>query len=136
MRFYVANEKVGKEFLYLAWARVQEPNGTTNMDFELNQSTQLSSNGVTPESGRPATSWSSTTSQGGVNPTLGYHLWVTAGNPQTVCEANNSVPCWGKVQSLSGNFEARSIRHPSRIRSPERTADALSRARSARRRST
>ena len=38
-RFYVANEKVGSdEFLYLAWERVQEPNGTTNMDFEFNQS--------------------------------------------------------------------------------------------------
>ena len=35
----MANEKVGtKQFLYLAWERVQEPNGTTNMDFEFNQS--------------------------------------------------------------------------------------------------
>ena len=48
-RFYVANEKVsGKEFLYLAWERVQEPTGTTNMDFEFNQSSTLSANGVTP----------------------------------------------------------------------------------------
>jgi hypothetical protein len=52
-RFYVANERVAtmtgpKEFLCLAWERVQEPNGTTNMDFEFNQSTELSSNGVTP----------------------------------------------------------------------------------------
>src|SRR6266540_1023748 len=39
-RFYVANQRVaGKEFLYLAWERVQEPSGTTNMDFEFNQST-------------------------------------------------------------------------------------------------
>ena len=40
-RFYVANETRLRrsEFLYLAWERVQEPNGTTNMDFEFNQST-------------------------------------------------------------------------------------------------
>src|SRR5262245_28249058 len=44
-RMYVANERVnGKEFLYLAWERVQDPSGTTNMDFEFNQSTQLSAN--------------------------------------------------------------------------------------------
>src|ERR1051326_5307585 len=49
LRFYIANESVGgNSFVYLAWERVQQPNGTTNMDFEFNQSTQLSSNGVTP----------------------------------------------------------------------------------------
>ena len=37
-RFYVANDKVGSdEFLYLAWERVQEPTGSTNMDFEFNK---------------------------------------------------------------------------------------------------
>ncbi|MGH2690079.1 MAG: prealbumin-like fold domain-containing protein [Actinomycetota bacterium] len=47
-RFYVANEKVAaSDFLYLAWERVQEPTGTTNVSFEFNQSSTLSSNGVT-----------------------------------------------------------------------------------------
>jgi hypothetical protein len=47
-RFYVANEKVGANaFLYLAWERVQDPTGTTNIDFEINQSGTVSSNGVT-----------------------------------------------------------------------------------------
>jgi hypothetical protein len=35
-------------FLNLFWSRVQEPSGTTNMDFEFNQSNTLSANGVTP----------------------------------------------------------------------------------------
>jgi hypothetical protein len=35
-------------FLNLFWARVQDPSGTTNMDFELNQSSTPSGNGVTP----------------------------------------------------------------------------------------
>ncbi|MGH2722088.1 MAG: prealbumin-like fold domain-containing protein, partial [Actinomycetota bacterium] len=48
-RFYVANEKAGTDsFLYLAWERVQDPTGTTNIDFEFNQSKTLSANQVTP----------------------------------------------------------------------------------------
>ncbi len=47
-RFYVANEQVeGDDFLYLGWVR-GETSGSTNMDFEFNQSEQLSGNGVTP----------------------------------------------------------------------------------------
>jgi hypothetical protein len=113
LRFYVANDKVGgKEFLYLAWERVQEPNGTTNMDFEFNQDATKSANGVTPIRTAGDVLIKYDLAQGGTHPTLGYHLWVTSGNPATVCQANNSVPCWGKVQSLSGNFEG-AINDPS-----------------------
>jgi len=105
-RFYVANEKVsGKEFLYLAWERVQEPNGTTNMDFEFNQDATKSSNGVTPVRTAGDVLIKYDLAQGGTHPTLGYHLWVTSGNAATDCEASHSLPCWGKVQSLTGNFE-------------------------------
>ncbi|WP_436495285.1 prealbumin-like fold domain-containing protein [Actinokineospora sp. HUAS TT18] len=105
-RLYVANEKVAsKEFLYLGWERVQEPNGTTNMDFEFNQNSALSGNNVTPVRTAGDVLIKYDLSQGGVNPSLGYHLWVTAGDPAAVCEANNSVPCWGKLQPLAGFFE-------------------------------
>jgi hypothetical protein len=104
-RLYVANEKVSaKDFLYLAWERVQEPNGTTNMDFEFNQNSTLSANGVTPIRTAGDVLIKYDLSQGGVNPDLGYHLWVATG-PGSLCQANNSTPCWGKVQSLTGNFE-------------------------------
>jgi hypothetical protein len=105
-RFYVANQRVSnKEFLYLAWERVQEPSGTTNMDFEFNQSSTLSSNGVTPTRTAGDVLIKYDLAQGGVNPILGFHRWVTSGNPATVCQANNTVPCWGPVLPLSGNFE-------------------------------
>jgi hypothetical protein len=113
LRFYVANQRVGtKQFLYLAWERVQEPQGTTNMDFEFNQSTQVSGNGVTPVRTAGDVLIKYDLAQGGTTPVLGFHRWVTSGNPATVCEANNTVPCWGKAQSLAGNFEG-SINDPS-----------------------
>src|SRR6266511_4490923 len=105
-RFYVANQLVGtKQFLYLAWERVQEPSGTTNMDFEFNQSTQVSGNGVTPVRTAGDVLIKYDLAQGGTTPVLGFHRWVTSGNPATVCQANNTVPCWGPAQSLAGNFE-------------------------------
>ena len=106
-RFYVANEKAnGDDFLYLAWERVQEPSGTTNMDFEFNQDATKSTNDVTPVRTAGDVLIKYDLSQGGTHPTLGYHLWVTSGNAANVCEASNKLPCWGKVQPLSGaNFE-------------------------------
>lgn len=45
---YVESEAGGPGFLHLFWTRVQEPSGTTLMDFELNQSTTHCGNGVNP----------------------------------------------------------------------------------------
>jgi Prealbumin-like fold domain len=115
-RFYTSNEKVGDDqFLYLAWERVQEPQGTTNMDFEFNKrdctpgltppDPDCSANGVTPIRSLGDLLIKYDLSQGGTNPILGFHRWVTSGDPADVCEANNSVPCWGPVQDLTGDFE-------------------------------
>jgi hypothetical protein len=105
LRFYVANERVaGDEFLYLAWERVQEPSGTTNMDFEFNQNATLSSNGVTPVRTAGDVLIKYDLSRGGTVPVLGYHLWVTSGDASQ-CQASNSVPCWDRVHDLTGNFE-------------------------------
>lgn len=105
-RFYARfiEEANGSTYAYLAWERVQEPNGTTNMDFEFNQSSVLSSNGVTPVRTAGDVLIKYDLSQGGVNPVLGYHTWVATGN-KSLCEAANATPCWGKVQTLAGNFE-------------------------------
>jgi hypothetical protein len=100
-RFYVSNERfVTNDFLYLAWERVQAPTGTTNMDFELNQSSQKSANGVTPVRMAGDILIKYDLSKGGTQPTLGFHRWVTSGVPSTVCEASNTVPCWGKGTAL------------------------------------
>ena len=45
---YVEPEVGGPGFLNLFWTRVQEPSGTTLMDFELNQSSTPCGNGVNP----------------------------------------------------------------------------------------
>jgi hypothetical protein len=45
---YVEPEANGPGFLNLFWHRVQEPSGTTLMDFELNQSSTPCANGVNP----------------------------------------------------------------------------------------
>jgi hypothetical protein len=105
-RFYVADERIGDDqFLYLAWERVQEPTGTTNMDFEFNQSPVRAGNGVTPVRTAGDVLIKYDLAQGGTSPVLGYHVWVTSGDASAVCEASNSVPCWGKVQDLTGNFQ-------------------------------
>jgi hypothetical protein len=109
-RFYVASESIGtNDFLYLAWERVQEPNGTTNMDFEFNQSTTVSSNGETPVRTSGDILIKYDLSRGGTVPTITLQRWVTSGNPSTVCFASNSVPCWGPEQQLGGSVAAGAI---------------------------
>lgn len=105
-RFYSQLRTEGnKDYAYLAWERVQEPSGTTNMDFEFNKSATLSTNRVTPVRTAGDVLIKYDLSQGGTVPTLGLHRWVTAGVARDVCEASNSVPCWGKVKPLTGHFE-------------------------------
>ena len=63
------------EFLHMFWHRVQEPSGTTNMDFEFNQSDVMSSNGVTPERTDGDLLIRYDLSQGGTNPQLFLSTW-------------------------------------------------------------
>src|SRR4051794_14156435 len=78
-RFYTASEHAAgnsHDYFYFAWERVQDPSGTTNMDIELNKSTTLSSNGVTPVRMPGDVLFKFDLSQGGTHPVLGYHLWT------------------------------------------------------------
>ena len=100
LRFYIANERVvSNDFLYLAWERVQAPNGTTNMDFEFNQSTTLSANGVTPVRSAGDLLVMYDLSKGGDNPALAFSRWITSGSAAQ-CEAANSLPCWGTRDTI------------------------------------
>jgi hypothetical protein len=63
------------DFLHMFWHRVQEPSGTTNMDFEFNQSDVTSSNGVTPERTDGDLLIRYDLSQGGTNPQLFLSTW-------------------------------------------------------------
>jgi len=102
-RFYVNQEKAGgKDFLYLAWERTNTL-GSAHMDFEFNQSDTASSNGVTKV--RTAGDMLITFDFGGSGaPVLSLSKWITSVTPPdtaaTVCQAANTLPCWGKLQNL------------------------------------
>jgi hypothetical protein len=109
LRFYVNNARVSTaqgvhDFIYLAWRRVQAPSGTTYMDFELNQNVAAPGvgNGVTPLRTAGDILIKYDLSQGGTNPTIGFHKWLTGGgSAQALCEASNSFPCWSKVTTVT-----------------------------------
>jgi hypothetical protein len=108
-RFYIANNQPtladggpsGKNFLYLAWVRTNTL-GSANMDFELNQSTTLSANGVTPVRTAGDILITYDFDNGGVAVSLAYHVWVETG-PKSLCFAANGTPCWGVRNALGAN---------------------------------
>lgn len=106
-RFYVNIEQVTDSggnkllFLYLAWER-SNLLGSAHMDFELNQSSTLCANGVSPL--RTAGDMLIDYDFGGSGvPVLAVHRWITTGNPATDCESSNTLPCWNKGQTLTGS---------------------------------
>lgn len=101
LRFYVVHQTLGapeseRDFLYLGWVR-SNTLGSANMDFEFNQSTVLSSNGVTPV--RTAGDLLITFGLHAETAALGMSRWTTTGP----CEAASAPPCWGPVVPLGGN---------------------------------
>jgi Prealbumin-like fold domain len=96
MSFYALNVDATHRYIELAWSRVQEPTGTTNMDFEFNKSSELSANGVTPVRTAGDALIQYDLARGGQTPTLFLSRWVTSG-PSSQCVANSSTPCWGNT---------------------------------------
>jgi Prealbumin-like fold domain len=101
-------------FLNLFWSRVQEPSGTTNMDFEFNAKfcdpdaavdLDCTANGLTPIRSEGDLLIQYDLSQGGVNPLLFVSEWVVTGN-KSLCEAANSTPCWGDKVNLTTSGDA------------------------------
>jgi len=105
---YFETTSTDARFLHVFWHRVQEPSGTTNMDFEFNQSETLSSNGVTPvrTSGDVLIQYDLT--QGGTNPQLFLSRWIDGSEGATAddCQAANSLPCWETRVNLSAAGDA------------------------------
>ena len=79
-------------FLNLFWSRVQDPTGTTNMDFEFNQSTTLSANGVTPVRTAGDLLIIYDLAQGGTHPVLSLRTWTGS--------------AWGPAVDLTGSGKA------------------------------
>jgi uncharacterized surface anchored protein len=79
-------------FLHLFWSRIQEPSGTTNMDFEFNQSNILSSNGVTPVRTAGDLLVIYDLAQGGTHPLLSIREWTgSAWGPATDLTASGKA---------------------------------------------
>jgi hypothetical protein len=102
---YLETTASGARFLNLFWHRVQEPNGTTNMDFEFNKSSALSANGVTPVRSAGDLLIQYDLAQGGTNPQLFVSRWVTSGSASQ-CQASNTTPCWGTRSNLTAAGDA------------------------------
>ena len=102
MGFYLEENAAGR-FLNLFWHRVQEPSGTTNMDFEFNKSSVISSNGVTPVRTSGDVLIQYDLSRGGTVPTLFASRWIdgSEGGTAADCEANNALPCWNEKVDLT-----------------------------------
>ena len=121
---YLETTAAGR-FLNLFWHRVQEPTGTTNMDFEFNQSDETSANGVTPVRTSGDLLIQYDLAQGGTNPILFVSRWIDGTEGQTAadCEASNSLPCWSEKENLNAAGDAAGSINTSAIPSAE--ADGL-----------
>ena len=99
-------------FLNMFWSRVQEPSGTTNMDFELNKlycdgsagDTDCTSNGLTPKRSAGDFLITYDLSQGGTNPQIRYREWngnATSGSwgPETQLTAAGAAT--GSINTLA-----------------------------------
>jgi len=100
---YVEEAGPVERFLHLFWTRVQDPSGTTNMDFEFNQSNIISSNGVTPLRTSLDMLIQYDLANGGTSPELFLSFWIDGSEGATAadCEASNKLPCWGLTENLT-----------------------------------
>jgi hypothetical protein len=96
-RFYAGFEKVssGARMLYLAWIR-NKTGGSADMDFELNQSTSTTADGLpvrTP--GDLLVTYEFTATK---TPDIRIQRWITSG---TGCVTASAAPCWANRIALA-----------------------------------
>jgi uncharacterized repeat protein (TIGR01451 family) len=96
-RFYAGFEKVssGARMLYLAWIR-NKTSGSADMDFELNQSTATTSDGLpvrTPGDVLVTYEFVSTKT-----PDIRIQRWITSGSG---CVTASAPPCWANRMTLT-----------------------------------
>lgn len=107
IRYYVSSEVSNttlNNILYLAWERVQDPTGTTNMDFEFNRSRTPSRNGITPIRTHGDLLISYDLANGGTQPTIGYRVWLERADATFgPCQASTAYPCWSAVRLLDNS---------------------------------
>jgi hypothetical protein len=121
---YLEENSAGR-FLHVYWHRVQEPSGTTNMDFEFNQSEETTTNDVTPVRTSGDILIQYDLAQGGTHPQLFLSRWIdgTEGSTAADCEASNRLPCWDDRVNLTSSGDATGSINTSAI--PADEADGL-----------
>jgi hypothetical protein len=88
----------GAQFLDLFWTRVQDPSGTTNMDFEFNQKQAAAGegNGITPLRTNGDLLITYDLAKGGTHPVLSLREWV----------GNATSGAWGAAVNLTDSGKA------------------------------
>ena len=139
-RFGLYTETVGtNSYLHMYWTRVQDPSGTTNMDFEFNQklctataTDDCSANGVTPDRSVGDMLITYNLGNGGTVVDLWLHRWVTTGSCEDSQEggsgggsASESSPCWSVGVDLDGSGAARGSVNTSAILAADSDIGAL-----------
>jgi hypothetical protein len=103
--FFTTFPENGKQWIAGGYRRANTL-GTANFSFELNKFPQSFTSSSTGPVTFTRTDGDSLIlfdyASGGNVVNLGLSRWTTTGNPKTACQANNSVPCWGKVKVLNG----------------------------------
>ncbi|MDQ4503186.1 prealbumin-like fold domain-containing protein [Sinomonas sp. ASV322] len=100
-RFFakVETESNGQDYAYLAWERQNNPSGTTNMDFELNQSATVDANGI-PVRTDGDVLMDFHLANGGTSPTIISYRWNAATGS---CQAATAPPCWGPGTTITNS---------------------------------
>lgn len=94
------------DYLYMAWLRTDNP-GTAFEAFEFNQSSTISSNGVTPVRTAGDVLVLYDLDQGGTIPTISVSRWITDNNTSSCDNVKHVAPCWAtRVAQGSANEEA------------------------------
>ncbi|MEG3616260.1 SpaA isopeptide-forming pilin-related protein [Isoptericola haloaureus] len=102
LNFGVYEEEGDPGFLHLFWTRVQEPNGTTLMDFELNQSGTDCGNGVNKERTDGDLLLEYQIDQGGKQAVVLARLWDdTAGEWGSVIDLTNVGDATGTINETA-----------------------------------
>lgn len=138
-RFYVGSEFASaSNFLYLAWER-SNALGNANMDFEINQASQVGNlcatcTGpitITRTAGDLLVTYDFT--NGGGRPVLGLDRWLTSattpsvtGFSTNVCASGSGFPCWGDHVTLNGTDSEGAVNNIGAVSDPIATDKALS----------
>lgn len=117
--FGVFTEADSPGFLHMFWTRVQDPSGTTNMDFEFNQKrcveggtgNQCTANNTTPVRTVGDVLITYNLSSGGTDVSLWLHRWTTTQQCENSQEGGSGSPavatgCWDVGVNLTDSGDA------------------------------